>query len=284
MKRRDILNSSKLTELKRQRRKNLQNKILYISGFVLALLIVFVATSHINKLRIKNINISGNKVIDTDKIELIIRDTIKGNYLYILPKSSFLFLPKEKIIDNLTTEYGRLKDINFHIDNTESMSVSLAEREGKYIWCGDVLSVESISEDNPCSFMDESGYVFDIAPFFSGNVYFRFFGILDNKTFSKNIWPKIMTLKERVENMGLKPVALYIKDDGDMNIYLSSRSVLTEAPEIRFKKDFVLEKTVENLQAAVATEPLLSDLKNKNKTLEYIDLRFGNKVYFKFRP
>ncbi len=284
VKRRDILNSPKLTELKRQRRKNVQNKIFYISTAILFIFIILMFISRLDKLRIKNIEISGNKVVDTDNIDKIIRDTIEGNYVYVLPKSNFLLFPKEAIIENLTTEYSRLKDISFHFENTESISVSLKERDGKYIWCGDILSIESTAENNPCSFMDESGYVFDIAPFFSGNVYFRFFGVLNNKNYAPDLWVKIVTLKESVSNMGLKPVALYLKDDEDVTVYLQSSSVLTEAPEIRFKQDFILEKTVENLQAAITTEPLISDLKNKNKTLDYIDLRFGNKVYFKFRP
>ncbi len=284
IKRRDILHSSKLTELRRQRRKNLQNKILYIAIISLVLVVVFVSLTNLNKLKIKNIEISGNKVVDTEVIDQIIRDSLKGSYLYIIPKSNFLFLPKEQIVENLTNTYGRLKDISFKITNTESMHISLGEREGKYIWCGDELNEISLNEENPCSFMDNSGYVFDVAPFFSGNVYFRFFGKLNNKNFALEDWNKIISLKESITNMGLKIVAMYIKTDGDIEIYLSSNLPLYQAPEIRLKKDFVLEKIVGNLGAAITTEPLVSDLKNKNKTLDYIDLRFGNKVYFKFRP
>jgi nucleoside-diphosphate-sugar epimerase len=39
----------------------------------------------------------------------------------------------------------------------------------------------------------------------------------------------------------------------------------------------------ENLDAAIDTEPLKSKLKNKFSSLEYIDLRYGNKVYDKFK-
>ena len=46
--------------------------------------------------------------------------------------------------------------------------------------------------------------------------------------------------------------------------------------------DSDFEKLAENLQAALMTEPLQSDFKNKFSSLLYIDLRFGNKVYYKF--
>jgi hypothetical protein len=54
-------------------------------------------------------------------------------------------------------------------------------------------------------------------------------------------------------------------------------------PEIIFKIDSDFQKIAENLQAAITTEPLQTDFKNKYSSLLYIDLRFGNKVYYKFR-
>ena len=83
--------------------------------------------------------------------------------------------------------------------------------------------------------------------------------------------------------MGLKPVALYKQDNGDIRVFLSKGKTLSMGPEIIFKSDTDLETVAENLQAALNTEPLQSDFKNKYSSLLYIDLRFGNKVYFKFQ-
>ena len=53
-------------------------------------------------------------------------------------------------------------------------------------------------------------------------------------------------------------------------------------PEILFKIDTDLGNIAENLKAALDAEPLKSKIKNFYSTLLYIDLRFDNKVYYKF--
>ena len=83
--------------------------------------------------------------------------------------------------------------------------------------------------------------------------------------------------------MGLKPIALYATSDGDIQIFLSSINSLPMEPKIILKADADFQNVAENLQAALDTEPLKSKFKNKYSKLEYIDLRFGNKVYDKFQ-
>ena len=82
--------------------------------------------------------------------------------------------------------------------------------------------------------------------------------------------------------MGLKPVILYVKDNEDAKIYLSKTKKSVLGPEIIFKKDSNFQKIAENLKAALDTESLKSEFKNKYSSLQYIDLRFENKVYYKF--
>lgn len=284
MRRKDVLNSPKLLELKQKRRRNVQNKILIFLFLFLVLMIGLAFISRIDKLNIKEIKISGNKIIDTELIHKVIEDNLNGHYLYFFPKSNFLLFPKSKIIKDLTEKYKRLKDILFNLENAQILAVSLGEREGKYIWCGENLNEETIKiEDNLCFFMDNSGYVFDTAPYFSGSVYFKFYGSLVDNNFSKESWNKLISFKEMLVNIKFKPVALYIKSDGDTEIYLANNVSLSQSPKIVFKSDFILDKTSQNLQAAISTDPLMSNLKNKPSSLLYIDLRFGNKVYYKFR-
>ena len=285
IKRRDVLHSPKLQELKRNRRKNLQNKILLYVGSIIAIVVVLILISRIPKLNISIVNISGNKIIDTEKINEVVLENLNGYYLYFIPKSNFLIYPKKKIIKDITEKYRRLTNINFSLSGAETLDISVSEREGKYIWCGDILSDLDLNPtDNTCSFLDNTGYAFDTSPYFSGNVYFKFFGKLTNNQFYPELWNKLVVLKEALSDMNLRPASLYIKTDGDIEIYLVSNILPPDSPKIILKSVFILDKTKENLQAAVNTEPLLSDLKSKNKILEYIDLRFGNKVYYKFRP
>ena len=151
--------------------------------------------------------------------------------------------------------------------------MSLTERQPKYTWCGETISY---GKDQKCNFLDEAGFIFDEAPYFSGEVYFKFYGALP-KDFAKFI-----SFKQTLETMGLKPVALYVESDEDMRIFLSTKSSTSMGPEIIFNSSYDLEKTTENLQTALTTEPLQSNFRNKFSSLLYIDLRYGNKVVYKF--
>ena len=87
-----------------------------------------------------------------------------------------------------------------------------------------------------------------------------------------------------LEKLNFKPIAFYIdKSDEDATIYLSYKENILNNPKIIFKINDNSDKLIENLQAAVTTEPLLSKLKNNYSGLLYIDLRYGNKVYYKFQ-
>ncbi|MCX6747702.1 MAG: hypothetical protein NTW98_02020, partial [Candidatus Nomurabacteria bacterium] len=145
-------------------------------------------------------------------------------------------------------------------------------------------------EEKNCYFMNEAGYIFDKAPYFSGNVYFKFFGVLDQKTenplgqsyFPEN-FSKMVSLLDSVKSFDLKPASLFIKEDMDIILYLKSNTFSPDSHKIIFNTNSDIPKILENLHASITTEPLKSELKKKYEDLLYIDLRFGNKIYYKFR-
>jgi hypothetical protein len=283
-KKRDILSSPRLAELKKRRRRALEKKVLLVLFSFVLVFGLFVFISRLDKLNITNIEVSGNKIIDTEAITEIAQSNLSGYYFYFIPKSNFVLYPKNKIEKELTEKFKRIKNISFDLNKSKTLSISLSEREGSYVWCGEVLpSPETKVEDHNCFFVDNTGYVFDSAPYFSGDVYFKFFGKLSDSYFAPELFAKLISLKESLPSMSLKGSSLSIKDDGDIELYLSSNLTPPLSPKIVFKKDFDLEKTVSNLEASVTSDPLKTDLKNKYASLMYIDLRFGNKVYFKFK-
>src|SRR3989338_931762 len=155
-------------------------------------------------------------------------------------------------------------DIDVSTLNNTVLKVTVFEREAKYLWC---------ETEEKCYFMDGDGFIFDEAPYFSGEVYFRFYGS------SNGDFVKLFPFKKIIEDMGLKPIGLSILENSNVEMFLSGKS----KPKIIFNATSDFQKIAENLQAALATEPLRSDFKNKYSSLLYLDLRYGNKVYFKFK-
>ncbi len=286
---RNVLNSPGLLELKKRRHKVFFNKILILLFGVLVIFFSLVYLSHLNRLNISEVEIFGNKVLDTETLKEAVDREIAGKYLWLFPKTNIFIYPKNTIKNGLHNEFKRIKDISLTIKNTKTLEVSLTEREAKYTWCGEdssdvgrPVSGRPTSEEK-CYFVDEDGYVFDEAPYFSGNVYFKFYGTLSESYFSKQNFKQLILFRDVLVGMGLKPIALYTTKDGDIQIFLSSVNPSLIEPKIILKADADFQNVAENLQAALDTEPLKSKFKNKYSTLEYIDLRFGNKVYDKFQ-
>ena len=180
-------------------------------------------------------------------------------------------------------KFDRISDIKIKIDNLKEITVTVMEREGKYLWCG---SPEDEGGEK-CYFADKTGYIFDEAPNFSGNTYFKFYGVFlePEEKIGEYILPpdEFVRLIKFYEHAGtvlspIKLTALEIGDNGDYKF-----SIEGTGGNIIFKRDNDFEKILENLNSAADAEPLKTDLKLKLKALLYIDLRFDNKVYFKFQ-
>ncbi len=280
-----VLNSPRLLKIKKEKHKILYKKILFLTLFLATIFIGLAFLSRWGEFNISNIEITGNKVIETEAIKNIVKDKTFGYYFYFFPKSNFLLYPKGEIINELTLRFKRLKNISLNTSNSKTLNVSLVERTALYTYCGEQLeekmdtnTKETNSNDEKCYFMDESGYVFDEAPYFSGEVYLKFYGKTNIPYFTK-----LISFKNTLEKIGVKPAIFNILDNGDIEIYLSSSLKSQMGPKIIFKADSDFEQVLENLQSVLTTEPLQTDFKNKYSSLLYIDLRFGNKVYYKFK-
>ena len=270
---RNILNSPRLSELKKHRRRAFLGKtLIFLFGF----LVVFgflIYISRLPRLNIDNIIVVGNKVVETEAIKEVAEKELAGDYFFVFPKTNIFLYPKNKLEYALLNEFKRIKDVSFLVEDRKMLRMVVSERTPKYLWCDGIVMSPSVPEN--CYFMDEGGVIFDEAPYFSGEVYFKFYG---TASLLEKSFENLISFKKTLEGMGLRPAVLSIQENRDVRIFLSTST----GPEIIFKVDSDFQKVTENLEAALTTEPLQSDFKNKYSSLLYIDLRFGNKVYFKF--
>lgn len=295
MMKKSVLNSPRLLKFKKGERKVLFRKIFFLTFLFFLILVGLSFLSEWQKLNIDNIVISGNKVVETKMIEDIVREKISGYYFWVFPKTNFIIYPQREIKRELKNKFKRIEEVFVNNRNIKTLEINVSERTALYTYCGATVDLENNSNQK-CYFMDQDGYIFDEAPYFSGGVYLKFYGTVANidlptgqagnpsgSYFFQSNFNKLISLKETIQKIEIKPVAFYIQDDGDIKIFLSSLSASQMGPEIIFKTDSDFEQVAGNLQTVLTTEPLQTDFKNKYSSLLYIDLRFGNKVYYKFR-
>lgn len=291
-----LASSPRIVELKKKRKKNVRIKLLLWSFLILLLLIGIGLLSRWSEINIKSIAVYGNKIIDTAVVQNAVNEELDGYYLWVIPKRNFVVLPRKKIQERLKNDFKRFEEVDISVKDATILDITVKERKALYTWCGESLefykAVVSLADEGSknCYFTNESGYIFDKAPYFSGGVYFKFFGSLTGdgesalgKSYFQEYFGNMVEFVEGVKSFGLRPHALIVKEDGDIEMYLKAEVFDENANKIIFTRDGDMAKALDNLHASLSTEPLKSELAKRYEELLYIDLRFGNKVYYKFK-
>ncbi len=235
----------------------------------------------LSSLQIKNIVVRGNKVLTEDEIKKKLGEELSGKYLYLFPKTNIFLYPREALQKDLLAAFPRIANLSVSLDAKRTLTVSLVEREPFALWCGPEITEPEA--DDACFYLDESGFVFAHAPHFSGNAYFKFYGKgnmpagdpAGHDFLSLVSYRHILKVKEELESFGVHPVKIFVEEDGG--------AFLTEAGGygIRFNLDQDISSLKSNMQAVFRSSSWGGIA--TSGALEYLDFRFGNKVYYKYR-
>jgi hypothetical protein len=256
---------------KKRARKYFKLQVIFFLGILLIGVIVYV--THLSVFRISHVELSGNTVITQEEIEKNTQEFLSGSYFWLFPKNNIVWYPKSKLEEGLKENFKRIETINIHLKGTQTLSIDITERKGVSLWC---------SEGEKCYFMDTQSFIFADAPEFSGDAYFKYYGLISSDPIgntymaSSTEFSNLSKFIEKTRELSLKPVYLLGKEGGEFSLVLSGGG------EIYFDIKESLSKTSENLEALLQT-PALTTISEKDTTLDYIDLRFGNKLYYKLK-
>lgn len=260
--------------------------IVSISAFSsLLFIIIAISVLYISKLErftISDIRILGNEVIDSSDIENIVHDELNGKYLWLFPKTSVFLYPSNNIMDSILDRWMRVSSVDIYADTMTSLTVRLNERKPAYVWCAQKSKPLNDIDDEECYFLDKKGLIFAKAPYFSGPVFLKTYGpvvdvgsykdtgteYIGKRFLEKKEFDKIIILKESLNAIGMKAVKFEVLGEDTYQF------AIEDGTKIILKKDDNVETVLDNLDSVLE---FLSD----RKKIDYIDLRFGNKVFYK---
>ncbi|MDQ3244900.1 MAG: hypothetical protein M3P22_00935 [bacterium] len=278
-----IYHSPKLAQLKQEKKKKSKRKLFIFLSIFIVFIIGLIFLANWKEINIDNVNVTGNKIIESKEIEDIIHKNLSGKYLWLIPKTNGLLYPEDKILDELHNKYKRINTLEIDTNDFKTLDVTLTENIASYTWCGDTQVVDATEES--CYFIDKDGYVFDKAPNFSGDVYYRFYGEIKKQNdspigfyFMPKIFNNLINFKQVLDNIKLETSSIFVKGK-DTEISLKKNN----NAKIIFKTNDDLIQIGQNIQSSVLTDPLKSRIEKEYDSLLYIDLRFDNKVYYKFK-
>ena len=269
------LPESRLRLRKRRRRLRLTAAAIV---FLLLVLSGLVGLTYWPALRIADVAVSGTSTLSSSTLEAFVRERLAGDYWYILPKSNIFLYPKAHIEKDILSAYPVLASADVHAADFHTVEVGVIERQPRALWCSDT-----------CYFMDENGVVYGEAPIFSEPVYTVYVGSTTPSTSSGQAsgappWHYLTPTKFQALLALVDAVIQKLSGEVLADVSINADNDVG----MRFAGGFVLKfalheergDTFERLTLALTAEPFVS---HKLVEFEYLDLRFGDKLYYKLR-
>ncbi|MEI6022560.1 MAG: FtsQ-type POTRA domain-containing protein [bacterium] len=239
-----------------------------------------VACLRYHKFQIQNVAVSGTFVIDPHDVETFAQNTMQGNYLRVIPKTSIFVLRPNTLAARIKKQFPYIQTIEIHRQNMSSISIAITEYKGVYVWCTDT--------EEQCFFMNKNGLVFSPSPYFSGSAYIKLFGRQDGKTntevpfepYHDELFAHVPEIIRDMPIVGITPVSFTYQQEHSLAISFMHNGTMAQL-FIDPTKDILYQ--IQALSAALNTEALGTSFDDTNKTLVYLDTRFDGKVVYKFK-
>lgn len=258
-------------EFYQQKLKARRQKLIWAGALLLVLLVAAVFILRLEKLRISRIWVSGAVVTGAEPVAKVVAEELRGHYLWLIPRASSTLYPRSRIIALLEEKFPRLQSIDLALQNSQELSVTVVEREPAALYCSGVT----------CFFLDSQGFIFDTAPVFSEGVYFTFQTEtpLENpqgrQLLEVEDFQKLSRFLSALRDLGAEPEKLEMKSD-EYRLTLEGGAALTWP----YPADYDL--IYSNLETFLSNEALGERGEFWARIAE-LDLRTGNKVFYKFR-
>ena len=246
----------------------------FLRAFLVFLIILFVFLGSIvgifawDKFKIKFVIVEGAFVLSENEIRKEIENIMSIKVLGIIPQDRIFSFPIKNARENLYSQFGRLSYVEIERNFPDKILIKVEERKPVAVLC--------LSVDKECFFIDKTSFVFESAPFFSSGVFVKFFDERDLRLgqreflLEEEIFEKLLSFKKRLES-NFQVIEIHLKDKDVCEFYMQDgwRLIFNEKDDL----DLVYGNFM------VFFKEIMDEYSNKN--IEYIDLRFGNKVFYK---
>lgn len=260
----------------KKKKSIIRNKFFWLIIFVLVVLgVIFYLVVFASFFQIKEIQITGNQKIPAEEIKAVIAGQISHRLVFFNSKSIFLLKPEE-IRQKILGNFSQIAETNIKRRLPDIFKIEIKEKIPVASWYQSSLA-ERQNED--CFYIDKEGVIFERNPEKLQPIIRPESPILDLVLGKPVIERKYLEAILEIDGQLKKNLGIDVKEF----IFSANEEKLTVETSQGWKIIFNLEKGVTsqifNLEVVLKEKIPLETRGN----LEYIDLRFGNRVYFKYR-
>lgn len=229
--------------------------------------------SYLPQYNISSVHVSGVRVLAPAAIQSFVETQIHSMPAGFLSPTNVLTFQKEPLETAITKFFPRVRNVTIKRDSPLStvLDVQVEERDAFAQWC---------ATDSSCYLMDDSGYIFDSAAASTTlEETYVFRNGIDasstpiGQTYADGHFPGMAALLNLFAQAGFMPLGATIENDRDFTVQLQ--------PGYYVHASFGLDASdvVRNLKLVLSSDALASE----EDQLEYVDLRFGDRVYYKLK-
>lgn len=239
-------------------------------GLFVSIALILTAVWHISRLdslTITAIEVKGGKTIEAKEVVTVADSILNGTYLGLVPRRFAYFYPEE-VLYEAVKKIDRIKDVTITLIDNKTLNVTYDEYVPEALWCAG-------SEEERCFFLAEDGYAFGLAPNLSGGSFVRYYSL--EKELEKGISPfmtdDFKATREFVRLLG--ETGWYVEKveiDSVRDVFYT----LGGGSELKATLLDDVTKTFSHLMTIRQSEEFTHLVPGG---FQYIDLRFGTKVY-----
>ncbi len=252
----------------RSKTKRLRLEIILITFGILASVAGLSYLSNRPGILISEIIVEGNNYLSADAVRAQVAQSIDGKVLALFPKNNVLLLGPSNLEKILENKYPSIRNVEVAILSLNSVKVKVEERVPVYEYCTDV-----------CFLADKDTYLFRLSSDLGLDDLINIV-LEDASILALNPISTLILESDRASNItqilaGIKQIGI-VADTITIMPALDVRIHSKEGWYLLYNQETDVEKVMRNLRVALESSNI-----PENEKLSYIDLRFGNKVFYK---
>ncbi len=215
---------------------------------------------------------TGGKFTDHSIVEGIAKQNIEGKYFFLIKKSNYFFYPRFEIAEEVQEKFISIKELKLTRNSFNEISAEIVERAPTAVSCKNETKTE-------CYLIDEEGLIFAMGPLVTEEDAIELANFYPNlnigeKYQNTDAFKKVISLASMMREKSFHPDLISTEDNESYSIHIS------EGPRVFYEKGDDPKEVLINLLTVIEKDSLN---KSQFQNIDYIDLRFGNKVYYKIK-
>jgi cell division septal protein FtsQ len=253
--------------VKKKEQKRVRLAIL-VGVLALVALVGVYAGARAPAITIRDIHVDGTHHTNASALEDVVRAELSGTRFFLFPKKNTFFYPKQNIETELQERFAPLSSVSLTRDGFTALQVRVSERDPVAKWC----AVNATT--TPCYMLDAGGTLFITEDAYPGRDFVVFYGegLTLGALFLDGEFPELYAFLMALQPIIQKtPYEVVIDTHQDVYVRFS------EGGELRFEQGAETALLLDDVVSIFSADRL-----QRNEPFEYVDFRFGNKVYVKF--